>query len=270
MLAGDQYERDLDSDAQLHQPRLAEVVAGILRSRILEGRLSDGARLPKQEELLREFRVSRPSLREALRILETEGLLTVKRGNVGGAVVRAPKPQSTAYMFGLVLQSRQVTLDDLAEALCNVEPVAAALCARRDDRVDTVVPVLRECLQKTERAIGDGVAFTHLSRQFHEEVVRGCGNETLIVMIGSLEHVWSQQERRWAQQAQDEGSYPEASCRDALSAHRSILRAIESGDPDRASKLARTHLAHTQRYPLSSEGDSPVQVSTPGMTPPLV
>lgn len=266
MLAGEQGGEKNSSDRQMHTPRVAEAIAGILRPRILDGRLADGSRLPKQEDLLREFKVSRPSLREALRILETEGLLTVQRGKVGGAIVRAPKTQSSAYMFGLVLQSNQVTLADLAQALQNVEPVAAALCAQRSDRKKAVVPVLRDCLKLTERATGDGVAFTRLSRRFHEEVVSGCGNNTLILLIGTLEHMWSQQERLWAEHAQEEGNYPAASCQDAIHAHRAILQAIERGDADGASGAARTHLAHTQRY-LAAEGDKVLKIDGSGIFP---
>src|SRR6201995_1182189 len=96
--------------AQLRQPRLAEVVAGGLRERIIDGTLTDGDLLPKQDELLEEFRISRPSLREALRILESEGLITVRRCNQGGSVIEAPNAESSAYMFGLVLQSRRGTV----------------------------------------------------------------------------------------------------------------------------------------------------------------
>ena len=81
------------------------MVAGALRTRILSGELADGAMLPKQDELLEEFGVSLPPIREALRILETEGLITVQRGNVGGAVVHAPQESKVVYMMGLVLQS---------------------------------------------------------------------------------------------------------------------------------------------------------------------
>ena len=94
----------------LRQPRLAEMVADGLRERILSGELGDGDMLPKQDDLLAEFRVSPPSIREALRILETEGLITVQRGNVGGAIVHRPKPATAAYMLGLVMQSRSVQL----------------------------------------------------------------------------------------------------------------------------------------------------------------
>src|ERR1700719_666636 len=91
--------------AQLRQPRIADLIASCLRSRIVNGEIADGKLLPKQDELLEEFEVSRPSLREALRILETEGLITVRRGNMGGAVVHRPKPEAAAFMMGLVLQA---------------------------------------------------------------------------------------------------------------------------------------------------------------------
>jgi DNA-binding transcriptional regulator YhcF (GntR family) len=119
---------------QLKPPRMSEVVAGILRERIIDGRLGDGDLLPKQDELLEEFRISRPSMREALRILEDEGLLTVRRGNQGGSVIEVPSADTSAYTFGLVLQSRRGSIADLAEAIRHIEPITAALCARREDR----------------------------------------------------------------------------------------------------------------------------------------
>ncbi|HRE03853.1 MAG TPA: GntR family transcriptional regulator, partial [Ilumatobacteraceae bacterium] len=72
------------SPAKMHlrQPRLAEMVADVLRQRILSGELGDGSIIGKQEELIEEFNVSKPSIREALRILETEGLISVQRGKL--------------------------------------------------------------------------------------------------------------------------------------------------------------------------------------------
>src|SRR3954462_298831 len=89
------------SRAKLRQPRVAEMLADVLRDRILSGELADGDLLPKQDDLLEEFGTSKASAREAFRILETEGLVTVLRGNVGGAVVHRPKPETAAYMLGL-------------------------------------------------------------------------------------------------------------------------------------------------------------------------
>src|SRR3954454_21494458 len=77
---------------QLRQVRLADIVAATLRSRILSGELPDGSLVPKQEDLGEEYLVSPAAIREALRILETEGLVSVMRGSIGGSVVHTPRP----------------------------------------------------------------------------------------------------------------------------------------------------------------------------------
>ena len=248
--------------SQLRQPRLAEVVASVLRERILDGQLGDGAELPKQDELLDEFRISRPSLREALRILENEGLLTVRRGNVGGSVVELPTAESSAYMFGLVLQSRRGTVAELAEAIHHIEPITASLCAQRIDRETTVLPVLRENIAACEAAIHDAMQFTAIARAFHEQLVEVCGNQTLILMVGALESLWSEQERQWALRAQSRGTYPgENYRRDVLSAHKALVTAIAEGKAERAANLARKHLQESQHYALA-EGSHQVVRAT--------
>ena len=111
-----------DARRRLSAPRIAEIVAHELRRQIIDGELADGDLLPRQEVLVEQFNVSLVSLREALRILETEGLVSVRRGNRGGAVVHAPAKTSTAYMLGLLLQSESVEVADLGMALQELEP----------------------------------------------------------------------------------------------------------------------------------------------------
>jgi DNA-binding FadR family transcriptional regulator len=248
---------------QLRQPRLAEVVAGVLRERIVNGELGDGDLLPKQDELMEEYRISRPTLREALRILEGEGLLIVRRGSVGGSEVRMPTSDTSAYTFGLLLQSRRTTFEDLATAIKNIEPVTASLCAGRPDRQRSVIPALRANLADTEAATSDGPQFTALARQFHELLVTCCGNETLIVAVGALESLWSEQERQWAVRAASEGSYPgERYRRDVLAAHVALVDAIERGDAEAAGRLDAGHLQHSQRYALEGSQGQVVQATT--------
>src|SRR5215207_9654562 len=127
---------------RLGSRRTAEIVADELRRQIIEGELADGDLLPRQDVLVERFRVSLVSLREALRILETEGLVSVRRGNRGGAVVHAPTKSSAAYMLGLVLQSDNVPLTDLGMALREFEPSCAALAAQRADRNAQLIPEL--------------------------------------------------------------------------------------------------------------------------------
>jgi GntR family transcriptional repressor for pyruvate dehydrogenase complex len=248
--------------ARLRQPRVAEMMADVLRQQILSGELTDGALLPKQDDLLEEFGTSKASAREAFRILETEGLVTVLRGNVGGAVVHRPKPETAAYMLGLVLQSRDVQLADVGTALQYVEPLCAALCAGREDRATTVVPRLEAAHQRLVEAINanDEVASTPASRLFHEELVKCSGNETMILVAGALESLWSAHEESWSQAATQQGRFPEPLLRKrALQEHEQLIDAITAGDIDRATRTARKHLSTAQQYPLSDGGGGAIR-----------
>jgi DNA-binding FadR family transcriptional regulator len=219
------------------------MVAAKLRERILSGEIRDGGVLPKHEELLQEFQISLPSVREALRILETEGLVTVQRGNVGGAIVHLPNPDNAAYTLALILQSRCVPLNDVIRGIQQLEPSCVGACARRPDRLRQVVPALREVLEAADAVIEDPIAYGREAQRFHNLLVASCGNETTILVLGALQSLWWGQvqgvrQRRvgsaiFADETQREESYKE---------HWIILRAIEQGDFEGGERAARAHL----------------------------
>lgn len=246
---------------QLRQPRLAELVAEELRARITSGAMRDGDLLPKLEDLLEEFNVSKPSLREALRILETEGLITVRRGNMGGAVVHAPGSRDAGYMIGLVLESRNVTVHDLAGAIKQFEPICAALCAERPDRLTAVVPRLREIHERQKAVTNDPLAFATIGREFHEVLVELGGNETIKLVMGALEAVWSAGERVWAQRANSSDSMPDGRTRgEGLRAHERLIELISKGDASGVVLAARRHLESSQLYGVA-DADEPVRAA---------
>ena len=141
----------------IRQPRVAEIVASRLRDEILSGRLKEGDVLPSQESLFQQFGVSPPALREAIHILETDGLISVRRGNVGGAVVHLPSAARTAHMISMVLQTRDSTPADVSEALLHLEPICAGMCASREDRMTEVVPYLAGRNRSADRTVRRGV-----------------------------------------------------------------------------------------------------------------
>ena len=214
-------------------------VAADLRRRILSGELAEGAALGRYEDLLVHFEVSMPTLREAMKILEAEGLLAVTRGIGGGAVVRTPQSEGLAYPLGLVLEAGNVELTDLAAALQQVEPLCAGLCASRPDRLDAVVPGLRAIHQQALDSEDSG-DFTHVARRFHEVIVESCGNETLQVLIGALVSLWSAHESEWAHQG-GPGAPTVEDRREGLRAHGRLIDLIESGRVEEATKLAQHH-----------------------------
>jgi len=245
--------------SRVPQHRIAESVAAELRTRILSG----DYRFPTQDQLVKEFGVSYPSVREAIRILETEGLVTVRRGNVGGAEVHRPDESSAAYHLGLALQGGRVTLGDLAAGLQLLEPLCAAECARREDRAEVVVPALSASISRSAGLTGDGVAFTRTAREFHDLVVAFTPNATVRYVVSSLVALWSAQEQTWAEAMTQQGEYP--SPRDAakaISTHRRITDEIAAGRAAEAERIARAHLAATQKLVLARFEDGVVIVSS--------
>jgi GntR family transcriptional repressor for pyruvate dehydrogenase complex len=239
---------------RLNTPSVAEAVASQLRAQILDGNLGDGAELPTEAVLLEEFPVSRPSLREAFRILETEGLLRVRRGKRGGTVIKQPTADTAAYHVGLLLHARGTTLEDLADARNLLEPLCAEHAARRRDHV-SVGRRLAELTDLGEEKLDDGVAFTALGADFHQELVHAAGNTTLQLIVGILDSIWTTQEQAWAESAVSEGEYPPVNLRgEAIKVHRRISRAIEAGDPDEAARLTRAHLKATSPFVASQGG----------------
>src|SRR5215211_2640312 len=117
-----------------HAREKPQQIADDIRALIVSGELSEGDSLGHEPDLVERFGVSRPSLREALRILEAEGLITVVRGMLGGIVVHEPDERMTARTAALVLQARNVSLADVYEARTLLEPTAVRIIAAMRSR----------------------------------------------------------------------------------------------------------------------------------------
>src|SRR5438105_3959489 len=155
-------------DAQpFRVPKTAELMARDLRSKIVRGELKDGDTLPAEGELVERYSVSRPTLREALRILESEGLLTVTRGSRGGPRIHPPDPRLAARHFGLVLQNCGTTLADIFGARLLIEPSCVHLVASTARK--PAVAMLNKHIEQEREAIAakDDVQIARASARFH-------------------------------------------------------------------------------------------------------
>jgi GntR family transcriptional regulator, transcriptional repressor for pyruvate dehydrogenase complex len=245
--------------SRVPQRRIAETIADELRNLILIG---DDYRLPTQDQLVRDFGVSYPSIREALRILETEGLVTVRRGSVGGADVHRPDEVSVAYHVALALQASGATLRDLAHGLLRLEPLCAAECARRSDRETVVVPALNAAIDASEEVIGDALGFARASKVFHDLLVTLTPDVTLRLAVSSYVALWAAQQEAWAPSLAPRGHHPsEDEARGAVRTHRRLVSAIADGRSDDAEQIARQHLDTFQPLVLERFGDSVVDAS---------
>lgn len=245
---------------RIRQPRVAEIVASRLRDDILSGRLKEGDVLPTQESLFSEFGVSPPALREAIHILETDGLISVRRGNVGGAVVHLPSAERTAHMISMVLQARSSTPADVSGALMHLEPICAGMCAAREDRMTEVVPHLEAEIVKQTAQFDDLSRYVPNARRFHEVLVARCGNEPMILLIGSLELIWSTHESSvWTDETNAADPMNHKTMRAALRDHQRLFDAIRDGNSSRAVRLAQDHLAAARRNTLAVGRDKTIE-----------
>ena len=109
------------NNSTVRVPKAGEMVAAQLRRQIVLGELKEGDQLPPESVLMEQFGVSRPTLREAFRILEAEGAIAVRRGVRGGARVQVPGISVAARHIGLLLQYRGALLSDVYEARAVLE-----------------------------------------------------------------------------------------------------------------------------------------------------
>jgi len=256
----------MTTGTRIRHVRVADTVAADLRSRILSGGF-DGTTLPTQSEIATQWGVGLTSVREALRILESEGLITIRRGNQGGAEVHSPDVDSAAFSLGLSLQGSATTVGELGVALGHVEPLCARLCAEATEHV-AIAAALDDLNDRALAAVDDELAFTRLSREFHSEVVARCGNRAISLVVQSMVGLWTFQEEVWAREATGEDSYPERDRRvQVVEAHRSVVRAIAAGDGEAAARSSRGHLDAAQRYVLGADGDQAIDVTRSTLRP---
>jgi DNA-binding FadR family transcriptional regulator len=96
--------------------KAAQVIAQRIRDAVLAGTLSVGDRLPTERDLIKQFGYSRAAVREGLRLLEADGLVTVQAGRNGGAVIRNPEPDRLVSTLDMILRLQSTTIHDVHEA----------------------------------------------------------------------------------------------------------------------------------------------------------
>ncbi len=172
----------LRAAAPTRQLKTAEIVAKTLRRLIVDGDLKDGDFLPTEAELINQFSMSRATVREAVRLLESDGLIEVRRGSRSGARVTIPRAEIIARPAGLLLRLSGATLADIMIARSGIEPAAAKLLAQQGNphAFDELQAMVADDIPAAWRAghLTDAVA------PFHLRLVELTGNATLSMIAG--------------------------------------------------------------------------------------
>lgn len=173
--------------AHVRVPKTAQVVAHQLRAQIVRGELPEGVLLPSETVLMERFGISRPSLREAFRILESERLIEVRRGSRGGARATQPDISVAARHLGVMMQFDRVPLSTVFTARALIEPLVFRILADRPDR-RAITPDLRLLLHELD-AQTDPATYLRRFLAFFQTVFAVSGNRPMELMYGALSGV---------------------------------------------------------------------------------
>lgn len=245
---GQQHSKQIGG--KIRVPKMAEAIASRIRSQIVRRHLEEGEALPPESALMAEFGVSRPTLREAFRILESESLISVTRGSRGGARVHAPQAASVARSAGVYLQHRGTTLEDVLAARIIIEPPAARMLARQ--RSPAACEQLRRQIEEGRAAAED--LRPQFYTRFNELVVDLCGNETLALVVHMFHDIMEKHNEALSLAASAHGSDDLKGFRKMIRSQEKLLRLIEAGDEDGAEEHWRRHVENIGQAAIRRAG----------------
>ena len=220
---------------QVNVPKAADVLAGLLRERILRGELPEGTDLPTERDLGEQAGVSRATVREALRILDIEGLIDTRVGRNGGSFVARPTSATIERSVSIFIRGQRIRFEAVLETRSAIEPSSARFAALH--RTEDDLAELDSChlaLQQASTA-GDIAAYVRANLDWHVQVVRASHNELLIAFISAVAQP--------VYEASDVEGFNSPEVRRAvIRAHSSVMDAIRERAGDAAERRMARHV----------------------------
>jgi len=211
------------------------MLATVLREKILKGDLLEGIELPSERDLGEQAGVSRATVREALRILESEGLIEIRLGRRGGSSVRRPSSAAIERSVGIFIRGKRIRLQSVLEARGAIEPAAARYAALH--RTEEDLRELEACQSEVEEAArgNDVAAYVQANLDWHLQVVRASKNELLIAFVSAVaKSMYIDTEIK---------GFNSPEVRNAVvHAHRRVMDAIRNGDGEAAARRMARHV----------------------------
>jgi DNA-binding FadR family transcriptional regulator len=213
-------------------PKVSEIVARQIVKDIARRKLEPGTMLPSEAVMLETYGVGRASLREALRILEIQGLVVLRPGPGGGPMVAAIDSRHFGRMATFYLHLVDARFRDVVEARLVMEPVMARLAAERQDKV--CLAELRAFVDGPAPTEGDDVEYLERAGEFHSMVSTMSGNPVLDLFGGALKDIYSERIQGQVFATEDRERVHHD--------HVAVAEAILAGDAERAEELMKEHM----------------------------
>jgi GntR family transcriptional repressor for pyruvate dehydrogenase complex len=221
-------------------PKSSDVLADRLQQQILGGSYPPGSALPTERELVAGTGLSRGSVREALRILEAQGLIETRAGRYGGSVVSRPTDALLASHINLFAKGRRVAWSSLVEARQALEPMVAYLAAK--NRTDEDLKALMQISERLdEAALSDVPRFLKENANWHLAIAVASHNDLLRAFMTSISDLMLEASHIENMASPDIRKL-------VTQAHRRILAAIEAQDTDAARRRAERDVQAYAKY----------------------
>ncbi|GAA2405143.1 hypothetical protein GCM10010191_11160 [Actinomadura vinacea] len=228
------------SDAVTRRLKASEIVARDVVHHIVTQGLSPGDGLPGEAAMLSLYGVSRESLREGLRLLEVQGLITIRRGPRGGPVVGTVDPANLGRICTLYFHLAGATYDELFKAWVLCEAILAEHAARNPDSAARAAAMAPYLAQSAHEAPAELEQFVHTHTRFHAAVAALADNRVLELILQTTGKVVS----RHAAVTEDPRELRDMIADD----HLKLAKAIAAGHGNRAAAIAEEHSAVLARY----------------------
>ncbi len=226
-------------------PRTFEEVSNRIKKLIFDGVFKPGDKLPSETDLAQQFNVGRQSVREALRILELSGFITIQKGGGGGAIIKDTISNTISKLFLDAFQLEKITIEELTIARVEIEKTVLKYAIQNADASD--IRNLQENIGKTWQKIEDNAIVIDENIQFHNLLARASKNHLFVIVVEAIttavRHFLSQlgPDSEFSENAQ---RYSETIIRskNTVEYHQHILDAIVAKDLDRGLECLEKHL----------------------------
>jgi len=176
--------------AVLPRPRLSDQIRDELKRMILHGDLKRGVKLPTEEQLAAQLKVSKVSVREALRNLETEGLIEKRRGVHGGSFVAHPGSEKMGEWVVNYFRVGMITPEELVDFRKTLEPALVGLAVER--RTDKDLMAIKAVIDEIDQGVRRGKTSTPKAVEFHRLIGDACHNRLISMVMEALAKVFEE------------------------------------------------------------------------------
>ncbi|MBW2569901.1 MAG: FadR family transcriptional regulator [Deltaproteobacteria bacterium] len=219
-----------DNLQAVKKTKLHEQIVNQVQSLIEKGRLKHGDRLPPERELATIFKVSRHSVREAIRILEQKKVLISRPGS--GTFVILEDESSVVEFLAKAIYRGKNTLSEIFQFRELLEPQIAGLAAQNAAKKDILV--LEDLLEQQQNELENTIVSKELDEKFHLALAKAAGNSVLLQVMEIFDHILLKSRHEYSQSPQR--------MKLSINGHKRILNAIKEGDSKAANELMATHL----------------------------